>query len=198
VLVMLHGRGADDDQLVPLYEALQPPYDACIVRAPVPLVPPTGYAHETSGRSWYLCRAIHRPEPVSFGDSLWHFEQLVREVQERFGPERRVLLAGCDQGAVLSLTLAVLAPDWLAGVVAIKGYVPSIDGWSLPENDMGRLPTLLVYDSNLSDDDQHLAESTAEEMRRHNAAIEIARVDSLVEKPLALTPVVSAWLDEKR
>jgi hypothetical protein len=94
--------------------------------------------------------------------------------------------------------LAVIAPDWLAGVVAINGYAPSIDGWSLPENDMGRLPTLLVYDSNLSDDDQRLAESTAEELRRHNAAIEIARVDSLVEKPLALTPVVRAWLDERR
>jgi predicted esterase len=196
LLVILHGRGADDEQFVPLYDSLKPSYDACMVRAPVPVVPPTGYRSKAAERSWYLGEGIHRPEPVSFGNALWQLEQLLRDVRDRVGVKRPVVLAGCDQGAVLCLTMALIARDWLAGVVAIDGGIPAIDGWPLPAGETDELPLLLVYDIRPREATQRLAESTVEEFRRRNAEVEIARVDGLLEKPLATTPVISAWLEK--
>ncbi|MEQ1575994.1 MAG: hypothetical protein ABL993_17305, partial [Vicinamibacterales bacterium] len=169
LLVILHGRGADDEQFVPLYDSLTPSYDACMVRAPVPVVPPTGYRSKAAERSWYQGEDIHRPEPVSFGNALWQLEQLLRDVRDRIGVERPVVLAGCDQGAVLCLTMAAIARDWLAGVVAIDGGIPAIDGWTLPEGEADALPLLLVYDSNPREADERVAESTVEEFRRRNS-----------------------------
>jgi hypothetical protein len=92
--------------------------------------------------------------------------------------------------------MAAIAPDWLAGVVAIDGYIPMIEGWSLPAGDTGELPMLFVYDSNPCETDRGLAEISVQEFRRRNAAIECARVDGLLGNPLASAPVVSAWLEK--
>jgi predicted esterase len=194
LLLFLHGRGADDEQFVGLNDSLQPRYDACLVRAPVPLVPPTGPRSSAAERTWYLGRCIARAEPASFGNALWELERLLRDVRDREGAGRPLVLVGRDQGAVLCLTMACIAPDWLAGVIAFDGDLPVIDGWLLPAGDTGALPVLLVVDSETGAD-RRGAESAADEFRRRNAVVEIARADGVLADPGRAARLVSEWVE---
>jgi predicted esterase len=134
-LLALHSDGADSRELLPLCESLQEHFDVLAPQASrsrnpfLSSAPPddprwSAYA----GFSWYRRDEAGRPEPASFGDSLWQVQQLVLELLERGdGP---VLLVGYREGATLALGAALALPELLDGVVAIDGSTPEIPGWS--------------------------------------------------------------------
>jgi pimeloyl-ACP methyl ester carboxylesterase len=134
---------------------------------------------------------------VSFGSSLWQLEQWLRDVRDRVGSGRPIVLIGRDQGAALCLTMAAIAPDWLAGVVAIDACIPAINGWSFPANDTGGLQVLFVHDSNPPEADKRLSETAVQEFCSLNAVVEVVSVDGLLNSVAAITPVVSPWLERR-
>ncbi len=126
MLVLHHGRGSDEQDLIGLADALDPAQRLHVVtpRAPLTLPGSPGYHWYAVPRVGYpdpdTFRAAHR-ELASFHDGLW----------ERSGiaPERTVL-GGFSMGSVMSYALG-LDPDRPApaGVLAFSGFVPTVEGW---------------------------------------------------------------------
>ena len=127
LLVLLHGRGADEHDLFALLDLLDPDRRLLGVTPRGPLSLPPG------GRHWYAVREIGYPDPGTFlstfdGVSGW-LDAL--QAQTGLGPERTVL-GGFSQGAVMSsaLGLASTRPR-PAAIVALSAFIPTVEGFAL-------------------------------------------------------------------
>jgi phospholipase/carboxylesterase len=139
-LVLIHGRGADEHDLAPLAEELDPERRlvAILPRGPLSLPP--------AGAHWYQVMRIGYPDPATFlptyrALSGW----LERTLAELAVPIERTVIGGFSQGAVMSWALG-LGSDrpTPAGILALSGFMPAVDGFSL---DLARpgLPTAIGH-----------------------------------------------------
>jgi phospholipase/carboxylesterase len=125
--VLFHGRGADELDLAPLLDVLDPGRRLLGVTPGGPLALPPG------GRHWYIVREIGYPDEATFGATYerasgW-LDALAAETG--IGPERTVL-GGFSQGAVMSYALALgHGRPRPAGIVAFSGFVPTVPGFEL-------------------------------------------------------------------
>jgi phospholipase/carboxylesterase len=133
-VLLLHGRGADELDLLPLLEGWGESFDLVTVRAPHPLRP--GYA-------WYDLKALGEPEPESFRQGLAYLEAVLQELPRRWpGLGRPLLLIGFSQGALMAVAAAgSMEVPALRGVAALSGYLP--EGLPLPRPD--RLAGLPIF-----------------------------------------------------
>jgi phospholipase/carboxylesterase len=126
VLVLHHGRGADELDLVPLADALDPQQRLHVVAPRAPLTLPGG-----PGYHWYLVPRVGYPDPETFRAAYRALAGFHDELWERFelGPDRTVL-GGFSMGSVMSYALG-LGPDRPApaGILAFSGFVPTVEGW---------------------------------------------------------------------
>jgi phospholipase/carboxylesterase len=141
--VVLQRYGGSPDELAPLARALAPGSQILLPDGPRALY--TGRA--LLATYWYVATDHTRPDGPSFGDVLFHVEQFLLDVEERRGGDRAgTLLLGDEQGAVLALAMAVVRPELLTGVVALRGCLPEVAGWEPLASDLDGLPVLLVVD----------------------------------------------------
>lgn len=194
-LIGVHGSGGDLDQLVPLARELG---DVRLIapQAPRPVTPATqGYSASSGGFIWFFIQQVGNPEPATFGEGLWLVEQFVFDVRDRQAHGQPTFLLGVGQGAVLSVTLAGVLPEALAGVVAICGYLPDIPGWSLPVDDLQGLPVLLVHDPTDAELPLSLVEKTRDELARRGASVELQAVAGAAQIPALAANAIKPWLD---
>lgn len=125
-LVLLHGRGSDEHDLVPFLDILDPHHRLLAVTLGGPLSLPPG------GRHWYVVPRVGFPEPVSFRDSYRLLGEWLAGLADATGiPPGRVVLGGFSQGAVMALALGLGAGrPTPAAVVALSGFVPTVEGWA--------------------------------------------------------------------
>jgi len=125
LLILHHGRGADEHDLLGLGDVLDPERRLHVVtpRAPLTLGGP--------GYHWYVVPRVGYPDHDTFHAAYGRLANFHDEVWERTGisPERTVL-GGFSMGSVMSYSLG-LGPDRPApaGVLAFSGFVPTVDGW---------------------------------------------------------------------
>ncbi len=131
-LVLFHGRGADEHDLFPLLDVLDPErrLQGYCPRGPLSL--PPGGAH------WYVVPRVGFPDPATFAASY-------REAAEWLDslPHDHVVLGGFSQGAVMSFALGLgVGRPRPAAVSAFSGFIPEVTGWEL---DLGRpLPPVAI------------------------------------------------------
>jgi phospholipase/carboxylesterase len=127
LLVLFHGRGADERDLLPLAGPLDPERRLLVVSPRGPLALPPGGAH------WYAVRRIGYPDPATFtptfaSASAW-LDALVAETG--LGWER-VALGGFSQGAVMTYALGLCAGrPRPAALIALSGFMPTVPGFEL-------------------------------------------------------------------
>ncbi len=122
-LVLLHGRGADEHDLFPLLDALDPERRLLGITPRGPLALPPGGAH------WYRLGGIPTPDPATFFPT---FAPLAAFLDGLPIPIDRVVLGGFSQGAVMSWALGLGAGrPRPAGIVALSGFMPAVDGFEL-------------------------------------------------------------------
>ena len=138
-LVLLHGRGADEHDLYPLLDLLDPGRRLVGVAPRAPLELPPG------GRHWYALGGIPTPEPETFHQSVPLLAALLDELPV---PLERVVLGGFSQGAVMSWAMS-LGPDRPrpAGILAMSGFLPHVEGWPLTLTGLEGLPVALAHGS---------------------------------------------------
>jgi phospholipase/carboxylesterase len=125
LLLLHHGRGADEGDLLSLADHLDPERRLHVVapRAPLQLGGP--------GYHWYVVPRVGYPDPETFHASYRLLAELHDELWERLGlsPEQTVL-GGFSMGSVMSYALG-LGPDRPApaGILAFSGFIPVVNGW---------------------------------------------------------------------
>jgi phospholipase/carboxylesterase len=126
LLVLHHGRGADEHDLLPLGDVLDPQRRLHVVTPRAPLQIP-GWP----GNHWYVVPRVGYPDPDTFRTAYGALAAFHDELWERTGttPEQTVF-GGFSMGSVMSYSLG-LGPDRPApaGILAFSGFVPQVDGW---------------------------------------------------------------------
>ncbi len=129
-LVLLHGWGADADDLLDLADLLVGP-QVSVVALRAPMVHPSGL-----GRQWYGLQPIDWKELPTARHSLR--SRLIRLGSEV--PMERTVLLGFSQGGAMAVDVGGELP--LAGIVACSGYPHQ--GWE-PALQTNRPPVLLSH-----------------------------------------------------
>jgi phospholipase/carboxylesterase len=126
LLVLHHGRGADEQDLLGLADVLDPERRLHVVTPRGPLQLP-GWP----GYHWYVVPRVGYPDTDTFRAAYGSLVSLHDDLWERtgVGPERTVL-GGFSMGSVMSYSLG-LGPGRPApaGILAFSGFVPTVDGW---------------------------------------------------------------------
>lgn len=140
LLVLHHGRGTDEHDLLPLADVLDPQRRLYVVTPRAPLTLP-GW----NGHHWYVVPRVGYPDAQTFAASYTLLAEFHDELWQRtgIGPERTVL-GGFSMGSVMSYALA-LGRDrpTPAGVLAFSGFIPTVEGWE-PSFDDRPAPSAFV------------------------------------------------------
>lgn len=121
-----HGRGADEEDLIGLADALDPERRLHVAAPRGPLTLP-GWP----GFHWYVVPRVGYPDPETFHAAFRELAAFHDELWERtgIGPDRTVL-GGFSMGSVMSYSLGLGADRPApAGILAFSGFVPVVNDW---------------------------------------------------------------------
>jgi phospholipase/carboxylesterase len=125
LLVLHHGRGADENDLLALADHLDPErrLHALAPRAPLELGGP--------GYHWYIVPRVGYPDPETFHASYRALAEFHDETWKRLGlTAEQTVLGGFSMGSVMSYALGLGAGRPApAGILALSGFVPVVEGW---------------------------------------------------------------------
>jgi phospholipase/carboxylesterase len=142
LLVLLHGIGADERDLLPLAAALDPRLLCVSVRGPYEATP-LGYA-------WYAVDWSTSPPRADLAqaeESRAALCALVPELSARHGTDpARTFLFGFSQGAAMALAVALIRPDLVRGAVLHSGRVlPGLESRLATPEALARLEVLALH-----------------------------------------------------
>jgi phospholipase/carboxylesterase len=137
LLVLHHGRGADEHDLLGLADILDPERRLAVVTPRAPLAIGGGY-------HWYVVPRVGYPDLDTFHAAYRGLAAFHDELWERTGiPPEHTVLGGFSMGSVMSYSLGLAGErPKPAGILAFSGFIPTVDGW---EPDLGSRPELPVF-----------------------------------------------------
>lgn len=153
-IVVLHGLGADGNDFVPVAEAMDlsaiGPVRFVFPSAPVrPVTINAGYEM----RAWYDIyppgndpAVPRREDEPGLRDSQAIVQRLIEREVQRGVPSHRVVLMGFSQGCAMTLLAGLRAPQRLAGLVALSGYLPLAQQTGAEVSDANhRVPVFMAH-----------------------------------------------------
>jgi len=164
-IIANHGRGADENDLVPLLLALE-------LSNLVLITPRAPFAFPYGGYAWYSLGPEGVPDAETFRTSLTLYQRFVDEVKAAYpvDPEQLVLL-GFSQGTVIAYATALGDPSAFRGIVALSGYVPTQSGVALQLSELTGFPVFISHGSNDPMIPVRLGQESAELLRRAGAEV---------------------------
>ncbi len=145
LLVLHHGRGTDELDLLPLADAFDPEQRLHVasVRAPLRLPGSPGY-------HWYIVPQVGYPDPETFDASYRALGEVHDELWEQTGlTAEQTVLGGFSMGTVMSYALGLgsdrPAP---AGILAFSGFIPTVEGWAPSFGDRTGTRVLIAHGRN--------------------------------------------------
>jgi phospholipase/carboxylesterase len=136
-LVLFHGRGADEHDLFPLLEFLDPERRLLGVTPRGPLSLPPGGAH------WYALQQVGYPDRDTFLTTYAEVGAwLDGFLEERGISHSATVLGGFSQGAVMAYSFG-LGPGRPrpAALIALSGFIPTVEGFEL---DLSEIPPVAI------------------------------------------------------
>ncbi|MBP7167184.1 MAG: alpha/beta hydrolase [Bacteroidia bacterium] len=131
ILVLLHGWGSDENDLIGLSNSLPPDFIVVSVRAP--------YKRENGGYAWYELQfgnGVFKETIGQAAESARKINSLLPKlVKELHADPKRVFLGGFSQGAIMSLRVGLQAPYPVRGIVCLSGRFP-------PDLDLNKIPAM--------------------------------------------------------
>ncbi|MGB3409815.1 MAG: hypothetical protein WBA45_01355 [Microthrixaceae bacterium] len=133
LVVLLHGRGSNETDIINLSDQLPngPTYAA--VRAPIA---------EGGGFAWFANRGIGRPAAESLTDTMAWFRTWLDGVA---GTTRPVVLIGFSGGAAFAGGLILDEPDRYKGAAILYGTLPFEAGVPTTTDRLSGLPVLVAH-----------------------------------------------------
>jgi phospholipase/carboxylesterase len=126
LLVLHHGRGTSEQDLIGLADVLDPQRSLHVAAPRGPLTLP-GWP----GFHWYAVPRVGYPDPDTFFAARDKLAAFHDELWERTGTTPgTTILGGFSMGSVMSYALGLDATRPApAGILAFSGFVPVVDGW---------------------------------------------------------------------
>ena len=120
LLLLLHGRGANEQDLLPLAGGLDPRFLVVSARAPLA---------RWGGYHWYDLIEMGTPEPSTYARGLQELQRFVGELLTAYPVTAdQLYLLGFSQGAMMAGSLLMTQPETIAGAVLLSGYLPLEQG----------------------------------------------------------------------
>jgi phospholipase/carboxylesterase len=191
-LVLLHGRGSSEHDLVDLFDLVDPERRLIGITPRAPLALPPG------GRHWYALHQIGYPDPATFLATMQLAGEWLDGLEESTGvPLARTVLGGCSQGCVMSWALGLAAGrPRPAGIIGLSGFMPTVEGFQLDLEGLTGYPVAIAHgtlDSVISVDWGRRARD-----RMVAAGANVTYHESAVPHTIdpAVIPILAAWLGE--
>lgn len=143
-LILLHGRGADEHDLGPVLDALDPERRLVGLTPGAPIQP---HPSPGGGRWWYQVPRVGYPDPSTFHAT---YEQLTSFLDgwlaERGIGWAHTLIGGFSMGCVMSYATG-LGPGRRspAGILAMSGFIPTVEGWKPELQSRRELPVFITH-----------------------------------------------------
>ncbi|HMB18966.1 MAG TPA: hypothetical protein VKO41_06575 [Gaiellaceae bacterium] len=136
-LVLFHGRGADEHDLHPLVDLLDPDRRLLGVTPRGPLALPPGGAH------WYALHQVGYPDRDTFLATYEEVGAWLDGFLEEHGiSHQATVLGGFSQGAVMAYSFSLgRGRPRPAALIALSGFIPTVDGF---EVDLSDIPPVAI------------------------------------------------------
>jgi phospholipase/carboxylesterase len=142
LLILHHGRGADEHDLLGLADVLDRSRRLHVVTPRAPLTLP-GWG----GYHWYKVPQVGYPDPETFQASYKMLAELHDQIWEQTGiPPEHTVLGGFSMGSVMSYATG-LGSDRPrpAGIMAFSGFIPTVEGWAPELESRARMPVFIAH-----------------------------------------------------
>jgi phospholipase/carboxylesterase len=145
LVVLHHGRGTDERDLLGLADVLDPQRRLHVVTPRGPLTLP-GWP----GNHWYVVPRVGYPDPDTFAAAYSALSAFHDELFERTGlGADRTVLGGFSMGTVMSYALGLGGDRPVpAGILAFSGFIPTVAGWEPELASRAGLPVFITHGRN--------------------------------------------------
>lgn len=113
VIVLMHGYGSHEHDLVPVAEMIAPDLEVLSLRAPIEL--------SNGGAAWFQLLDEHEDARLAEIDTavagVW------KRIDEHFGEHRKVIAIGFSQGGLMASQLLRTKPERVAATIIFAGIV---------------------------------------------------------------------------
>jgi phospholipase/carboxylesterase len=192
LLVLHHGRGADEYDLLPLADALDPRRRLHVATPRAPLTLPG-----LPGNHWYLVPRVGYPDPDTFHAAYREIAAFHDELWRQTGiASASTVLGGFSMGSVMSYSLG-LGGDrpTPAGILAFSGFVPVVDGWQPKLEGRDGLPVFIAHGLRDPVIDIAFARRARDLLQAGGLDVEYHESDAAHHIDSAHVPLAANWLD---
>jgi phospholipase/carboxylesterase len=164
-IIAIHGRGADENDLIPVVRALG-------LSNVVFVTPRAPFAFPFGGYAWYDLAQEGMPDQETFQTSLKLLQKFVGEVKAAYPiDQERLMLLGFSQGTVMAYATALLEPSRFRAIAALSGYIPQRSGLPLQLRKLTGFPVFVSHGSNDPLIPLRLGRESVELLKRAGAAV---------------------------
>jgi phospholipase/carboxylesterase len=191
LLVLHHGRGADEHDLLGLGDVLDPQRRLHVVSPRAPLTLP-GWP----GYHWYIVPRVGYPDRDTFQAAFEALAELHDELWQRTGlTAKSTVLGGFSMGSVMSYSLGLAAERPApAGILAFSGFMPVVEGWEPELDDRQAMRAFIAHGR--KDPIMHVdfARRARELLERGGLDVEYHETDAAHHIDPAVVPRAVDWL----
>jgi phospholipase/carboxylesterase len=137
-LILLHGRGADENDLLGLAPELDERLMLFSVRAP--------FSFPFGGFAWFNLDEQGNADPKMFMESYNRLFIFLDDITAKHAVDaKKIFLMGFSMGTIMAYAMALTQPKRFAGVVAQSGFVREISGLDLKWNALKNCPFIITH-----------------------------------------------------
>jgi phospholipase/carboxylesterase len=191
LLILHHGRGTDEHDLLALGDALDPEHRLHLVTPRAPLTLPG-----SPGYHWYRVPRVGHPDPETFRNAFAELAEFHDGLWERTGllPERTVL-GGFSMGTAMSYALGLDARrPRPGGILAFSGFIPTVEGWRPDLAGRAGLRAFIAHGRRDPVIDVAFAREASGLLREGGLEVEYHEFDGGHQIDPAHIPAATAWL----
>jgi len=192
LLILHHGRGSDEHDLLPLADLLDPTGRLQVVSPQAPIDIP-----QVPGYHWYLVRRVGYPDPSTFRASYGQLSELHDELARRYEIDfSRIVLGGFSMGAVMSYALGLgedrPAP---AGILALSGFIPTVESWQPDFSGREQTHVFITHGRNDQVIDVDFARKARQTVEQGGLPVEYHETNAAHHVDPAALRSASSWID---
>lgn len=193
LLILHHGRGSDENDLLTLADVLDPARRMHVVTPRAPL-----HIEGSPGYHWYRVPRVGYPDPESFDAARRQLGELHDELWQRTGlTAERTVLGGFSMGAVMSYVMA-FSPERPApaGVLAFSGFIASVEHWQPDFDDRKAVRVFIAHGTRDQVIGVDFARAAAERLREAGLPVEYHESAAGHHIDPREIPAAGAWLND--